>query len=190
MRLTSGVSSLRGPAGLGVTRTVSLVCPSVGAKLKSPAGLSGPTWPSNPILRLGSTAVKRIVVCLPLACVNHSVVPGPVGPVSKIDASRARATHFATQHGLVGSYRDATFATVIAGMWPDPAQNEANIAWVRDFYDATAPHSEEGGYINFMADDDQDRVRVNNKENYDRLVDTKRHYDPDNLFHLNQNIRP
>ena len=88
------------------------------------------------------------------------------------------------------AYRDATFATVIAGMWPDPAQNEANIAWVRDFYDATAPHSEEGGYVNFMADDDQDRVRVNYKENYDRLVAVKRKYDPDNLFHLNQNIRP
>ncbi len=53
------------------------------------------------------------------------------------------------------AYRDATFAPVIAGMWPDPSQNEANIAWVRDYYDATAPLSEEGGYINFMAGDDQ-----------------------------------
>ena len=88
------------------------------------------------------------------------------------------------------AYRDATFATVIAGMWPDPARNESNIAWVRDFYDATAPHSEEGGYVNFMADDDQDRVRVNYRQNYDRLVDVKRQYDPDNLFHLNQNITP
>ena len=88
------------------------------------------------------------------------------------------------------AYRDATFATVIAGMWPDPAQNEANIAWVRDFYDATAPHSEEGGYVNFMADDDQDRIKANYRQNYDRLVDIKRKYDPDNLFHLNQNIRP
>lgn len=88
------------------------------------------------------------------------------------------------------AYRDATFATVIAGMWPDPTQNEANIAWVRDFYDATAPHSEEGGYVNFMADDDQDRIEANYRQNYDRLVDVKRKYDPDNLFHLNQNIKP
>ena len=88
------------------------------------------------------------------------------------------------------AYRDATFATVIAGMWPDPAENEANTAWVRDFYDATAPHSEAGGYVNFMADDDQGRIRDNYKGNYDRLVDVKRTYDPDNLFHLNQNIRP
>jgi hypothetical protein len=82
------------------------------------------------------------------------------------------------------AYRDATFATVIAGMWPDPADNEANTAWVRDFYEVTAPHSEEGGYVNFMAGDDQERIRVNYRENYDRLVDVKRKYDPDNLFHL------
>jgi FAD/FMN-containing dehydrogenase len=100
------------------------------------------------------------------------------------------ACHRVAPDATAFAYRDATFATVIAGMWPDPAQNEANIAWVRDFYDATAPHSEEGGYINFMAGDDQDRIRVNYGGNYDRLVDVKRTYDPDNLFHLNQNIRP
>lgn len=100
------------------------------------------------------------------------------------------ACHRVAPDATAFAYRDATFATVIAGMWPDPAQNEANIAWVRDFYDDTAPHSEEGGYVNFMADDDQDRIRVNYKENYDRLVAVKRKYDPDNLFHLNQNIRP
>jgi FAD/FMN-containing dehydrogenase len=88
------------------------------------------------------------------------------------------------------AYRDATFATVIAGMWPDAADTEANTKWVRDFYDATAPHSEEGGYVNFMADDDQDRIRANYKGNYDRLVEVKRTYDPDNLFRLNQNIKP
>jgi FAD/FMN-containing dehydrogenase len=88
------------------------------------------------------------------------------------------------------AYRDAQFATVIAGMWENPADNEANIQWVRDYYDATAPHSEEGGYINFMSEDDQGRIRANYRGNYDRLVDVKRKYDPDNLFHVNQNIRP
>ena len=88
------------------------------------------------------------------------------------------------------AYRDATFATVIAGMWPDAADNEANIKWVRDYYDAVAPLSEEGGYVNFMSGDDQDRIKANYKGNYDRLTEVKRMYDPDNLFHLNQNIRP
>jgi len=100
------------------------------------------------------------------------------------------ACHRVAPDATAFAYRDATFATVIAGMWPDPADNEANIAWVRGFYEATAPHSEEGGYVNFMAGDDQDRIRANYRQNYDRLVDVKREYDQDNLFHLNQNIRP
>ncbi|MEV7562368.1 FAD-binding oxidoreductase [Streptomyces sp. NPDC089795] len=100
------------------------------------------------------------------------------------------ACHRVAPDATAFAYRDASFATVIAGMWPDPADNETATAWVRDYYDATAAHSEEGGYINFMADDDQDRIRSNYKGNYDRLVAVKRAYDPENLFHLNQNIRP
>jgi FAD/FMN-containing dehydrogenase len=88
------------------------------------------------------------------------------------------------------AYREANFATVIAGMWPDPADNAANTAWVRSYYEATAPYSEEGGSINFMGDDDQDRIRANYRGNYERLVEVKREYDPGNLFHLNQNINP
>jgi FAD/FMN-containing dehydrogenase len=88
------------------------------------------------------------------------------------------------------AYRDATFATVIAGMWPDAADNDANTTWVKDYYAATAPHSEEGGYVNFMAEDDQSRIRANYRGNYDRLAEIKRRYDPDNLFRHNQNIQP
>jgi hypothetical protein len=88
------------------------------------------------------------------------------------------------------AYREANFATVIAGMWPEPAQNEDNIKWVRDYYEATAPLSEEGGYVNFMSEDDQDRIRSNYRGNYDRLVEVKRKYDPGNMFRLNQNIKP
>ena len=87
-------------------------------------------------------------------------------------------------------HRDASFAPVIAGMWPDPADNERNIQWVRDYYAAIAPHSKAGGYINFASPDDQDKVADNYGANYRRLVEVKRRYDPDNLFHLNQNIRP
>jgi FAD/FMN-containing dehydrogenase len=100
------------------------------------------------------------------------------------------AVHRVASDATAFAYRDANFATVIAGMWPDPTQNDANIKWVRDYYDATAPHSEEGGYINFMSDDDQGRIKANYKGNYERLVDVKRKYDPDNLFHVNQNIKP
>lgn len=87
--------------------------------------------------------------------------------------------------------RDAKYAAVIAGMWPDPADNEANIRWVRDYYAAIHPHSGiEGGYVNFMSGDDAGRAPENYGRNYERLRQVKTAYDPDNVFHLNQNIAP
>jgi FAD/FMN-containing dehydrogenase len=100
------------------------------------------------------------------------------------------ACHRVSPEATAFGHREANFATVIAGMWPDTSQNEANIRWVKDYSDAVAPYSEAGGYINFMAEDDQNRVRANYGANYDRLVAVKRRYDPDNVFHLNQNITP
>ena len=87
--------------------------------------------------------------------------------------------------------RDARFLLNIAGIWPDPADNDANIGWVREYYEAVHPHSGyEGGYTNFMAEDDQDRTQASYGPNYDRLQEIKARWDPDNVFHLNQNIPP
>ena len=87
-------------------------------------------------------------------------------------------------------HRDANFSMVVVSAWEDPADDEANTEWVRQYSAAIAPHSEPGGYINFMAADDDDRVPANYGDNYARLVDVKRRYDPDNLFRVNQNIQP
>ncbi len=88
-------------------------------------------------------------------------------------------------------HRDKKFAAVIAGMWPDPADNVANTAWVKEYYAAIHPHSgSEGGYINFMAGDDGGRVEANYGRNFAKLARVKAAYDPDNVFHLNQNITP
>ncbi|MFA9431108.1 FAD-binding oxidoreductase [Egicoccus sp. AB-alg2] len=100
------------------------------------------------------------------------------------------AVHDVAPNETAFAHREANFAAVIAGMWEDPADNDANIGWVRDYYEAIAPHSESSGYVNFMAGDDQDRVRDNYGGNYARLVAIKRQYDPDNVFHLNQNVVP
>jgi FAD/FMN-containing dehydrogenase len=86
--------------------------------------------------------------------------------------------------------RDASYACSIAGIWPDPADNDANMQWVRDYYAALAPHSRAGGYINFASADDQERVRDNYGSGYNRLAQVKRRYDPSNLFHVNHNIPP
>jgi len=100
------------------------------------------------------------------------------------------AVHDVAADATAFAYRDANFAPVIAGMWPDPIDNEANIKWVREYHAALEPHTSEGGYINFMAEDDQSRIRANYGPNYDRLAAVKKAYDPTNLFHLNQNIAP
>lgn len=100
------------------------------------------------------------------------------------------ACHQVESDATAFGHRDASFAPVIAGMWENPEDNEANTAWVRDYAAALAPHSEEGGYINFMAADDHGRAAANYGANYDRLVEVKTKYDPGNLFHMNQNIVP
>jgi FAD/FMN-containing dehydrogenase len=87
--------------------------------------------------------------------------------------------------------RDAHFSLNIAGIWPDAEDNDANIGWVRGYYEAIHAHSGyEGGYTNFMAEDDQNRTEDNYGPNYDRLQKAKARWDPDNVFHLNQNIPP
>jgi FAD/FMN-containing dehydrogenase len=86
--------------------------------------------------------------------------------------------------------RNMKFAPVIAGMWSDRADNDANIRWVREFAEALRPYGAPGGYINFMDGDDQGRIAENYGENYARLAAIKAKYDPQNLFHVNQNIKP
>jgi FAD/FMN-containing dehydrogenase len=88
------------------------------------------------------------------------------------------------------AYRDAKYGMVFLAAWTDPAKDAERIQWVRDYYQALAPYSEPGGYINFMQDDDYHKIRDNYRENYERLVQVKRAYDPGNLFHINQNIAP
>jgi UDP-N-acetylenolpyruvoylglucosamine reductase len=88
------------------------------------------------------------------------------------------------------AYRDVEFSPVIACMWESPADSQANIAWVRAYYEALRPFSAEGGYVNFMDGDDQARVGSNYRGHYDRLATIKAKYDPDNVFHVNQNIKP
>ncbi|HUK29309.1 MAG TPA: FAD-binding oxidoreductase [Candidatus Acidoferrales bacterium] len=98
------------------------------------------------------------------------------------------AVHDVAADATAFGHRDAKYATVIAGMWPDPKQNDANIRWVKDYYAALAPHSEKGGYINFAASDDSDRVAANFGRSFDQLRKLKAKYDPSNLFRINQNI--
>jgi len=103
-----------------------------------------------------------------------------------IDGCAARVPEEATAF----AYRQGGWAGVIVGVDPDPANREAITDWARDYWQALHPHSAGGAYVNFLMDEGTDRVRASYLGNYDRLAAVKQRFDPDNVFHVNQNIVP
>jgi FAD/FMN-containing dehydrogenase len=87
-------------------------------------------------------------------------------------------------------YRGGGWAGVIVGVDPDPANARAISQWTRDYWSELHPTSVGGAYVNFLMDEGEDRVKAAYGDNYERLAQVKRRYDPDNTFHVNQNIRP
>ena len=88
------------------------------------------------------------------------------------------------------NFRHADFAQVIVGVDPDPANNERTIQWASDYARALHPHSLGGAYVNMIMDEGQEQVKAAYGDNYARLAKIKARYDPNNLFRVNQNIRP
>jgi FAD/FMN-containing dehydrogenase len=88
------------------------------------------------------------------------------------------------------SHRDAEFVVNVHGRWETAAEDDRGIRWSRDFYRDAAPFATGGVYVNFMTEEETDRVGAAYGPNWDRLVEIKRRYDPENLFRMNQNIRP
>ena len=86
--------------------------------------------------------------------------------------------------------RDARFAEVIVGVDPDPANAAALRDWTAEYWQALHPYSMGGAYLNVIMDEGQERVRATYGDHYDRLAAIKARYDPENLFSVNQNIRP
>jgi FAD/FMN-containing dehydrogenase len=88
-------------------------------------------------------------------------------------------------------HRSEGWNLLIPGEWLDPADTDANVAWVRETHAALRPFLSDGRWLNYLGDDQgRDGVRGAYGPNYDRLVELKRKYDPDNVFHRNQNIEP
>ncbi|MEO7009647.1 MAG: FAD-binding oxidoreductase [Caldimonas sp.] len=88
------------------------------------------------------------------------------------------------------AYREANWAQVMVGVSPDPNDAPKITAWTKNYWDALHPYSAGGAYVNMMMDEGEDRIRASYRDNYPRLAAAKRRYDPDNLFRVNQNIRP
>lgn len=99
------------------------------------------------------------------------------GAVSRVPSDATAYTH-----------RDAQFVLNVHGRWEDPAKDAACIGWARQLFQASAPFATGGVYVNFLTQEEQDRVKAAYGGNYARLVALKKKYDPTNLFRVNQNI--
>jgi hypothetical protein len=86
--------------------------------------------------------------------------------------------------------RSSPFIVNLLGNWSDPAQDDANVLWIRKLFAKLKPSMTPGVYVNFMSGDEQDRVPEAYRDRWDRLVAIKTKYDPDNFFRLNQNVPP
>ena len=100
------------------------------------------------------------------------------------------AVHKVGKNDTAFSFRDANFATVIVGVDPDAANNEKMISWAKYYWKDLHSHSFGGAYINMIMDEGQSEIKSAYRDNYERLVNIKKKYDPANLFRINQNILP
>lgn len=98
------------------------------------------------------------------------------------------AVHDISNNDTAWANRDARWAQTIVGVDPDPTKAKEITTWCKNYFDALTPHAMGGAYVNFMMEEGQDRVKASYKGNYDRLVEVKAKYDPENFFHINQNI--
>jgi FAD/FMN-containing dehydrogenase len=87
-------------------------------------------------------------------------------------------------------HRNANFVMNVHTRWREPADEQRSIDWARKLFGETAPHATGGVYVNFMPEDETDRVSSAYGANYERLAALKAKYDPGNLFRLNQNVQP
>jgi len=87
-------------------------------------------------------------------------------------------------------HRNTPFVLNLHTRWQDASDDERAIAWARDFHDATRPYSQ-GVYVNFLSEEGADRVKeAYTQEVWDKLVEAKNKWDPENTFRMNQNIKP
>ncbi len=104
-------------------------------------------------------------------------------------AQMGGATNRVATDATAYPHRDAEFVLNVHTRWLNPADDDACMAWAREFYDATLPYSTGGVYVNFISEG-EDRVHNAYGPNYARLAAVKAYYDPTNFFRLNQNITP
>src|SRR5918992_622840 len=146
-----------------------------------PPGLQN-YWKSNFLRGLTDAAIESIISHFEAATSPRTevIIEHLPGAVSRVDQDETAFNH-----------RDAEFSFLIDSKWADPAESEKHIRWTRDYFSTMEPFYVGGAYINYLGDEGEDRVKAAyGAAKYQRLAALKNTYDPTNLFHLNQNIRP
>jgi FAD/FMN-containing dehydrogenase len=145
-----------------------------------PAGLQW-YWKADFVKELGDEAIALHIEHASRMPTMHSTMHlYPVGG----------AAHKPGNSETPWSYRDAVWSQVIVGVDPDPANRELITGWAKDYYDALHPYGAGGAYVNFMMDEGDVRIKATYRDNYDRLANVKKKFDPKNFFRVNQNILP
>jgi FAD/FMN-containing dehydrogenase len=139
-------------------------------------------WKSSFLTRLSDDAIGTMIECF-------ARCPTPMGQLLLEHfhgaATRVRVGDTAFPHRAVG------YNLVVLSEWMEPAHTDRCMAWARDTYTAMTPFMASGRYVNYLGDDEPgDPVAAAYGPNYRRLQELKTKYDPNNIFHINQNIRP
>ncbi len=138
-------------------------------------------WKTHDFTALSDGAISAITDAV-------SRLPGPECEVfiAHVGGAMARVDPAATAY----PFRDAHFIMNVHTRWRDKADDTLCTAWARDLYKATKSFATGSAYVNFMPEDDSDRINEVYGGNYRRLVEVKRRWDPENRFHMNHNISP
>jgi FAD/FMN-containing dehydrogenase len=138
-------------------------------------------WKSHDFDRLPDDAVKALLE-------GVRTLPGPECEV--FIAHLAGAASRIAPDATAFPQRSSHFVLNVHTRWRDAQDDNAFIAWARTLFGAMSPYALGTAYVNFMPDDEADRVEAVYGPNYRRLAEIKGKYDPENVFRMNQNIRP
>jgi FAD/FMN-containing dehydrogenase len=120
---------------------------------------------------------------------RFATVPSPMTAIL-FEHFHGAVTHVGVSDTAV-PHREEGWNLLLPSVWTDPAETDVNVAWTRETFAAMRPHFGSGRWLNYLGDDQaEDAIRAAYGPNYERLVEVKRRYDPDNVFHLNHNIVP
>jgi FAD/FMN-containing dehydrogenase len=138
-------------------------------------------WKSNFLATLSDEAIDTMIAC-------YERCPSPMSQLL-LENFHGAATRVAPT-ATAFPHRTAGYNFLVLGQWTEPADSDRCIAWARESFQAMQPFMAAGRYVNYLDDDEGDPGAAAYGPNFERIRQLKTKYDPDNFFHMNQNVRP